>query len=110
MDSFDRTNAYLANPNQPATDGAALSRASTARAIASANGPPINDRHLLNPRTVLQDILNDSGQPESLATFEVQTKRLEKQLADAQTPAERESLGYQVTRRKLLAMHARGEG
>jgi len=58
----------------------------------------------------MNDILNDSGQPESVRDYEVQTRKLEKALADATSPQEREGLGYQITRRKLLAMHYCGEG
>jgi len=47
FDNFDHVDAYLANPN-PAAAGAAASRASTARAISSAQGDPIN-QHLRSP-------------------------------------------------------------
>jgi hypothetical protein len=99
--------------DHPARTEAEHSAAGMARAIAGVQGASI-DQHLgafvSRPREALAAILDDSGKPETLQTFEVQTHRLEKQLADARTPSERESLGYQVTRRRLLAMHMRGEG
>lgn len=117
MDSFDRTNAYLADPNQPARDEARNSRAATGGAIAGVQGNSIDHmgpffgqgRRHVGPRETLSSILDDSGRSETLETSEIQTRKLEKQLADARTPSERESLGYQVTRRRLLAGHYRGE-
>lgn len=108
FNDFASVDRYMANP---AANERNASRAATASAISSAQGDSIN-AHLgrKTPLDVMNDILNDSGQPETVQDFEVQTRKLEKQLADAQTPAERESLGYRITRRKLLAMHARGEG
>jgi hypothetical protein len=108
MNDFNAVNRYQA---APAAAELNASRAATARAIGSAQGDPIN-AHLgrQSPLDVMRDVLNDSGQPESVRDYEAQTRRLEKALADATSPQERESLGYQVTRRKLLAMHRRGEG
>jgi hypothetical protein len=110
-DSFSSYEAYMSDPNANARAAAEASRAATQRAVGSAQGDAIN-HHLgrQSPRDQIRDILDDSGQPCSLQTFEVQTQRLEKQLRDATNVQDRESLGYQVTRRKLLAMHARGEG
>jgi hypothetical protein len=108
LDDFAAAATYM---ERPAATEAQRSTAAMARAVSGAQGRAINHMGpLFGPRESLQAILDDSGRPETLETFEVQTHRLEKQLAEATSPAQRESLGYQVTRRKLLAMHYRGEG
>jgi hypothetical protein len=109
FDNFDHVDAYMGNPN-PATAEAASSRASTSRAISSAQGTAINHRPNKTPLDVMNDVLRSTGEAETVRDFEAQTHKLEKALAEATTPAERESLGYQVTRRNLIAMHIKGEG
>jgi hypothetical protein len=114
LDDFAAVGDYM---DHPARTEAQRSTAATARAVSGAQGTAINHmgpffgggRPPVGPRDALSSILDDSGRPETLQTFEIQTRKLEKQLAEARTPAERESLGYQVTRRKLLAGHYRGE-
>jgi hypothetical protein len=106
MNDFASVDRYMANP---AAAEAAASRASTAGAIGGVQGTAIN-RPRLRDVDVLRGVLDGTGEAETLQTFEIQTRKLEKALADATSPQERESLGYQVTRRKLLAMHMRGEG
>jgi hypothetical protein len=111
FDDFNNVDAYMADPNAPARAELASSRASTARAISSAQGDPIN-QHLgrKTPLDVMNDVLRGTGEAETLRDFEAQTRTLQKALAAAKTPQEREYLGYQVTRRNLIAMHIRGEG
>ena len=109
FDDFNNVDAYMGNPN-PAAYEATASRASTSRAISSAQGAAINHRPNKTPLDVMNDVLRSTGEAETVRDFEVQTHKLEKALADAKTPQERESLGYQVTRRKLIAMHLKGEG
>jgi hypothetical protein len=104
---------YLDSPDHPARTEAERSIAAAARAVSGAQGTSIS-QHLgalmSAPREALAAVRDDNGRPETLQTFEVQTHRLEKQLEKATSPAQREKLGYQITRRRLLAMHARGEG
>ena len=114
LEDFAAVGDYM---DHPARTEQQRSTAATARAVSGAQGDAIN--HMgpffgggpppVGPREALSSILDDTGRLETLETFEVQTRKLEMQLADARTPVEKESLGYQVTRRKLLAVHYRGE-
>ena len=109
MDDFAGVDNYMRS--HPALAEAAASRASTTRAISSAQRDPIAE-HLgrTSPRGVMNDVLRGTGSPEPLETYEVQVRKLRKSLADATSPGERERYGYELTRLQLLELHRSGQG
>lgn len=113
-DDYADVAAYLSGDSQdhPARSEQQRSTAAAARAVSGAQGRSVNEHmgpFFASPRAALQAIVDGTGPPESIQTFEIQNAHLEKQLAKATSPAERESLGYQLTRRKLLLGHYKGE-
>jgi len=111
-DSFASYDSYMADPNGPARAESAASRAQTQRTISNVQANPVNA-----PRRsqlgVLQDVRDGTGMAAHLATSDlpsqVEIHKLEKALADAKTPQEREAAGYVLTRASLLRAHMLGE-
>jgi hypothetical protein len=67
----------------------------------------------LRDRDVLVDVRDGTGMAEHLQTSDlpsqVELHRLEKALAKAESPQQREQIGYELTRKSLLRAHYLGE-